>query len=234
MSVLYLYAVVGDLPRRDVGRGLRREPLRILPGRGFQVVVGRMGAAPDATPATLRRHDAVVRRLAGAVDAILPVRFGSVVPDDDAVLRLLSPRAIELAGRLVHVRGHEQMTLRLYGPRRSAPGPAPGRAPGTDPAVGARLGPGARYLAARNRLLRTALAPELDPVRPLLHELVADERIQRHATPPLLVSVYHLVRRDRRARYRLRVAQAATRLAPLRLTVSGPWPPYAFGADSWP
>ena len=100
--------------------------------------------------------------------------------------------------------------------------------------MGARAGPGARYLEARQRLHRAALAPELDAVRPLLDGLVADERVQRHATPPLLVSVYHLVPRERRARYRARVARAATRLAPLRLTVSGPWPPYAFGADSWP
>ena len=166
-----------------------------------------MGAAPDATPAPS----------AGTTPSFadLPARSTPSCPCDSdrwcltttRSLRLLSPRAIELAGRLVHVREHEQMTLRLYGPRRSAAGPAPGPAPGTDPAVGARLGPGARYLAARNRLLRTALAPELDPVRPLLHELVADERIQRHATPPLLVSVYHLVRRDRRARYGLRFAR---------------------------
>ncbi len=234
MSVLYLYALVGHPPRADAGRGLRRERLQVLPGRAFHVVVGRMDTAPAAATATLRRHDAVVRRIAATVDAILPVRFGSVLPDEDAVARLLGPRAIELAGRLAHVRGHEQMTLRLYGPRRGSREKPRVSVPETDAPEGARVGPGARYLEARKRLHRAALAPELDAVRPLLDGLVADERVQRHATPPLLVSVYHLVPRDRRARYRTRVARAATRLAPLRLTVSGPWPPYAFGADSWP
>jgi hypothetical protein len=230
VSVLYLYALVGDPSGGDVGRGLRRERLQVLPGRGFHVVVGRMDTAPEAGTATLRRHDATIRRIAATVDAILPIRFGAVVPDEDTVARLLMPRAIELAGRLVHVRGREQMTLRLFDSR----GPARRPAPVVEAPAGARIGPGTRYLAERKRLHHAAGVPELDPIRPLLDGLVADERVQRHATPPLLASVYHLVPRGRRAQYRTRVARAATRLAPLHLTVSGPWPPYAFGADTWP
>jgi len=222
VSVLYLYALVGDPPRRSPGRGLRREPLAILPLRGFHMVAGRLPAVPAATAAALRRHDATVRRIAATVDAVLPMRFGSAVPDTRAAMRLLEPRTIELAGRLAHVRGHEQMTVRVFGP--SAPRTSP-------PTRSTRAGPGTRYLAARRRAHG---APELDPIRPLLAGLVADERVQRHATPPLLASVYHLVPRSRRAQYRARLARAADRLAPLRLSVSGPWPPYAFGADAWP
>ena len=230
MSLLYLYALVGDPLRSDPGRGLRRERLEVLSGRGFHVVMGRMDTPPAASPATLRRHDAVVRRIAAAVDAILPMRFGSVVSDEGAAARLLTPRAIELAGRLAQVRGHEQMTLRVFGPR----GASRPHAPVTGRTAGGRPGPGTRYLAERGRLHHAAAVPELDPIRPLLDDLVTDERVQRHATPPLLASVYHLVSRDRRAQYRTRVTRAASQLAPFRLTVSGPWPPYAFGGDAWP
>jgi Gas vesicle synthesis protein GvpL/GvpF len=230
VSVLYLYAVIGEQPRRDPGRGLGQERLRVLSGRGFRVVAGSLRATPAATPAALRRHDAVVRRIAGTVDAILPIRFGSVVADATAAARLLAPRASELGGRLGQVRGHEQMTLRLFDTR----GPGRPRAGVADRAARRGLGPGARYLAARRHCLDPGGDPALGPLRALLHELVADERVQRHATPPLVASVYHLVPRDRRAQYRRRVARAAATLAPLRLTVSGPWPPYAFGADAWP
>jgi hypothetical protein len=229
VSVFYLYALIGDPPRGDLGRGLHREPLEILPGRRFHVIVGRMDAPPLPTTEALRRHDRTVRRIAAVVDAVLPVRFGSVAPDEAGAVRLLAPRALELAGRLVRVRGHDQMTLRVFGSGRPPnPRPARPRLPG-----GRRLGPGARYLIAQQHR-HGATAPELDPIRPLLQGLVAYERVQRHATPPLLASVYHLVPRDRCTQYRKRVARAARRLAPLRLTVTGPWPPYAFGGDAWP
>jgi hypothetical protein len=228
MSVLYLYALVGASPRGQTGRGIRREALETVPGPGFHVVAGRMDAAPDPTSAMLRRHDAVVRRIAGTVDAILPVRFGSVVPDAAAAVQVFAASAPDLTARLGRVRGHDQMTLRVFGASR-ATAPAGTPAPKTRaPAAG----PGTRYLAAR-RPRHHAQAPELDPIRPLLADLVAEERVQRHGTPPLLASVYHLVPRARRAQYRTRVSQAARQLAPLRLTVSGPWPPYAFGADAW-
>jgi gas vesicle protein GvpL/GvpF len=122
------------------------------------------------------------------------------------------------------------MTVRIFGPRRAR---APrGTAPA--PADSRHAGPGARYLAARRRLHAAATAPELDPIRPLLSDLVADERVHRHGTPPLLASVYHLVPREEGARYRERLARGARELEPFRLTVTGPWPPYAFGADPWP
>jgi hypothetical protein len=230
VSVLYLYALVDGRPRGDVGLGLQRERLRILAGRGCHVVAGRLSTAPEPVATALRRHDTTVRRIAARVDAILPIRFGTTAPDEDAALRWLGARAIELAGRLVHVRGREQMTLRVFGARApsKASGPA-SRAP-----AGGRRRPGTRYLAERRRAYASAAVPELDPIRRALGGLVADERVQRHGTPPLLASVYHLIPRGQGPRYRARAVRAAARLAPLRVTVSGPWPPYAFGTDAWP
>jgi hypothetical protein len=229
VSVLYLYALVSQPPRGDVGRGLRRERLEILPGRGFQLVVGRMDAPPGApTAALVRRHDATVRRIAAATEAVLPIRFGAVVANEVAAAHALMPRASELARRLRHVRAREQMTLRLFDARTPAPpgAPAPRRAR-------ARLGPGTRYLAERRRRSAAVEPRELGRIRHALRDLVADERIQCHATRPLVASVYHLVPRGASAQYRRRLARAAPGLAPLRLTVSGPWPPYAFGDDGW-
>ena len=231
MSRLYLYALVGDRPRA-LGRGLGREPLHLLVGRRFHLVAGHLDGEPPApSPAVLRRHDAAVRRLAGTVEAILPLRFGTVAADEAAAWRLVEPRAVELAGRLVHVRGHAQMTLRLFD-RRRAPAPSPRRRAEDRDRLG--RGPGARYLAARGQRYEADSLPELEALRQALDGLVADERIQRHATPPLLASIYHLVPRAGSRRYRARLARAAGRLAGRRLTVSGPWPPYAFGADRWP
>jgi hypothetical protein len=92
-------------------------------------------------------------------------------------------------------------------------------------------GPGTRYLDARRASAGDPRAiPEVARVLDALAPLVRGERRQRHERPPLLASVYHLVARESLDTYRAAVASAAED-AGLRVTTSGPWPPYAFAPD---
>jgi hypothetical protein len=218
--VLYVYALLGDRPRRGPGAGIRREPLRILGCAGVFAVVGRMTTPPPLDTASVRGHAVTVRRLARSVDAILPARFGSTLADEDALAEVLEPRIGELREALAVVTGREQMTLRVYG-TPSVPAPLPGSEEEMS------LGPGARYLVGRAGARKQAV-PEIEPIRPLLRGLVHGERVARHDAPPLIASVYHLVARGQSRRYRARLARAAPALVATRLTVSGPWAPYAF------
>jgi Gas vesicle synthesis protein GvpL/GvpF len=222
---LYLYAILGAAPRRPPGRGLGREPLRIVAAGGLLVAAGELPVAPTPTAASLRAHDATVRRLTRHVEAVLPVRFGTLVADQAALAALLRPRRADLRAALKLVAGREQMSLRIYG-RAAAPRP---------PAVPARLagGPGRRYLEGR-RLSRAwrATAPELDPARPVLAPVVRAERVERHDAGPLVASVYHLIDRGRAGAYRAALRRAGARARGIRLRPSGPWPPYAF-APEW-
>jgi hypothetical protein len=168
----------------------------------------------------LRGHDATVRRLARGVDALLPFRFGTVVPGAGELRRRLAPRAVELRRALALVAGREQMTLRVFG----APAARRRRGPVARPAGR----PGARYLAAR---LREVAVPEIDPIRPAVTAFVRAERAERHQSPPLLASVYHLVDRGRSPAYRAALRRAAPAADGVRLRVSGPWPPYAFAPE---
>ncbi|OLB41493.1 MAG: hypothetical protein AUI04_07245 [Candidatus Rokubacteria bacterium 13_2_20CM_2_64_8] len=216
---LYLYALVGRPVRRPLGRGLGGETLRLIEVAGLLVVAARVGDAPRVTPTALRRHDATVRRLAGRTDAVLPIRFGTVVGDRLALARALAPRAAGLREALALVAGHEQMTLRVYGEAVTT----------SDESATESAGAGQRYLERR---LRARRAPEVDPVRRALRGLVSAERIERHERPPLLASVYHLVRRGDSKRYLAAVAAASARLAGVRVSPSGPWPAYAFAPDA--
>ncbi len=216
---LYLYALVGRPVRRPLGRGLGGEALRLIEVARLLVVAGRIDNAPRVTPTALRRHDATVRRLAGRTDAVLPIRFGTVVGDRLALARALAPRAAGLREALALVAGHEQMTLRVYGEAVTT----------SDESATESAGAGQRYLARR---LRARRAPEVDPVRRALRGLVSAERIERHERPPLLASVYHLVRRGDSKRYLAAVAAASARLAGVRVSPSGPWPAYAFAPDA--
>ncbi len=216
---LYLYALVGRPVRRPLGRGLGGEALRLIEVARLLVVAGRIHNAPRVTPTALRRHDATVRRLAGRTDAVLPIRFGTVVGDRLALARALAPRAAGLREALALVAGHEQMTLRVYGEAVTT----------SDESATESAGAGQRYLERR---LRARRAPEVDPVRRALRGLVSAERIERHERPPLLASVYHLVRRGDSKRYLAAVAAASARLAGVRVSPSGPWPAYAFAPDA--
>lgn len=222
MSDVYVYALLGDAPAPDAGAGLREEPLRVVRVGDLLAAVGEMSERPAVSEATLRAHDAVVRRLADAVDAILPVRFGSLLTES-SLADLLRARARELSEALALVAGREQMTLRVLGDT-----------PATEEVADVAAddaGPGARYLAARRAEWRRAReAPELAPLRPGLAQLVRAERVTRHDAPPLLASVYHLIDRGAAAAYRAVVERAEA--GAIRVVATGPWPPYAFAPEA--
>jgi hypothetical protein len=225
MSV-YVYALLDAPPRPDAGAGLSAEPLRVLRVGDLLAAVGEMTERPALSEVTLRAHDAVVRRLAAAVDAILPVRFGSLL-SEASLTDVLAARGRELREALALVTGREQMTLRLLGPATPAPTAAETVETVDD------VGPGTRYLDARRAEWRRAHAvPELAPLRPALAALVRAERVTRHDATPLLASVYHLVDRGAAAAYAEALARAAEALAPIRAVASGPWPPYAFAPEA--
>jgi hypothetical protein len=206
---LYVYAVLeADAP---APRGAR---LRYVSVAGLTVAVRAAARAPAPRPPALRRHAAVVRLLWETAPSVLPARFGSLVADEAELRRELQPRRAELRSALKLVRGRAQMTLRVW---------SAGAAPGGPEAAAERTG--AEYLLARAAWWRGADVPGLPALLKALRPLHAAERIERHTTPPLTASVYHLVDRARVPEYRRALARRRGRM---RLRVSGPWPPYAF------
>ena len=223
MSV-YLYAIMGGRPTSECGNGVCAEPLRLVVVGDLVALVGDVPATPEITAMTLRTQDAVLRRLAAEVDALLPARFGTLLHDDAALAEALARRRAPLAEALGRVAGCEQMTVRVWGDASErAPG-APGEAGG---------GPGTRYLTDRRRAHAAAHSvPELEPLRQRLGDLVRAERVERHDRPPLLATVQHLVPRGAGGRYVAVVDDCRGGLRPCRVSVTGPWLPYAFGEDA--
>jgi hypothetical protein len=211
---LLVYAVLEAPERAPRIRGLR-----LLFVQGLVVAVRSARRAPVPSARVLRRHDEVVRALAQAAPAVVPVRFGTLLADAAALEQALRPRLPRLRAALALVRGRVQMTLRVWQPRGDAPPPAP-----------AAEGPGAgrRYLRARAAWWRGADVPGLRPLLDAVRPFAAAERIERHVTPPLTASIYHLVDRRQAAAYRRALKGQRSRL---RLRLSGPWPPYAFAPE---
>jgi hypothetical protein len=219
MSRVYLYALLSGTPTCETGMGVCSERLRVVALGDLVALVGDVGEPPAPTALTLRAQDAVLRRLCAAVDALLPVRFGTLVADDAALAESLAPRQPELARAMGRISGCEQMTLRVWG---EAPAAAP-------PPVAVEGGPGTQYLAGRLRAREWARrVPELEPARPGLSDLVREERVERHDRPPLLATVQHLVPRGVVRPYIDAIDGARAGLRPWRVSVTGPWPAYAF------
>jgi hypothetical protein len=193
--MIYVYAFVSELPRGD---GL----IAIRAGK-LVVAAAKLDARPAPDEAGLRAHDAIVRRLWDAAEAVLPVRFGAVFADEAAARAEITAQREPLEEALELVRGCAQMTLRVAAEEAA------------EPADG---GPGTRYLLARARAQK---APEIDALRPALAPLVRAERSDRKSG---VVSVFHLVPRAQVAAYREAVAN-------FRAIVSGPFPPYAFAPE---
>ncbi len=214
--MLYLYAVT-DRPFARRRRGLAREPLVSVPVDELFVIVGELPDPPPVTEGALRAHDRAVRAVAASVSATVPFRFGSVVPDRATLTGEISKRRSELSGALEVVRGREQMIVRVYD-SRSPRARLPRRGKG---------GPGARYLELRAGTYREAAAA-VERLQGALARFARAERVDGHRSPPLLVTLYHLIERGRAGSYRRAARRAAEDLAPLRVTVTGPWPPYAF------
>lgn len=201
MSPLYLYAVIGEEPAEPLGPGLR-----LIRCGDLRVVAGE--AELKVTPENLAAQDAVVRGL--SVTAVLPIRFGEKVQDEEELRKLLKPRGSDLLAALEKVRGCEQMTLRVFG--EPAPLPEPVE----------EGGPGTRYLEARRREIeRSHSLPEIEPLLDRLRPWVKAERIERKEQGKLLGTVYHLVRREDVPAYKEAMKDH-------RVTLSGPFPPYAF------
>lgn len=223
-EILYLYAVAfADVELAGpLGTGIGDEPLVLVPAGGLAAVAGSLSAAPSPDAETLKRQDAVVRRLAGLFTALLPVRFGETAADNATLISRLAPREKELTAALQLVRGCVQMTLRVFGEPDPAPEPAPSKAGG----------PGARYLETRRQeqeALRSL--PEIGALSTILRPLLRAERIERRGDGPLLGTAYHLVPREGTAAYLAAVEEARNRIGGRRIAATGPWPPYAFAPE---
>jgi gas vesicle protein GvpL/GvpF len=233
--IVYLYALVDEEPPGPLGEGIAGEPLRLVHASGIAAVTGILSASPRPDRETLEKQDAVVRRLAERCSALLPARFGEAFADEPALAERIASHARGLKDALALVRGCVQMTLRIFGDGDGEPEPAPDAPPAPDIAAELARGAGTRFLAARQRERERARSlPEIEPLREVVRSHLRAERMVRHETGRLLGTAYHLVPRSETAAYLAALEAARERLAPRRVTVTGPWPPYAFAPETAP
>ncbi|HWC82066.1 MAG TPA: GvpL/GvpF family gas vesicle protein [Pseudonocardiaceae bacterium] len=189
---------------------------------------GSAELAEDSPLATLvRQHDSVVRAVFDR-KPVLPLRFGTVVADEDAAVRLLRARHDEVAEWLDRVDGQREWGVRARLPADDTPA----EPPEPTPTEGIS---GTEYLALRqNRLAaiersrgdRAGLAAA---ARDTLARQATDSA-RRDRLPGLLLDDAYLVATANEPAFHGEVQRLAEELGERGVTVelTGPWPPYSF------
>jgi hypothetical protein len=183
-------------------------PLRAVRRSGLSVLYAPAPAGEDPTPEMLWAREAMLEDLMAQRD-LLPVRFGTVVADEDAAARAIEERHDELAAGLDRVRGAVELSVRVY-VREEPDEPVPSS--------------GREYLHAKAGGARRA---------DLVHEpLAAIARESVIRSGPELLRAAYLVDRDAVTAFVERV-QALQRSQPeLALVCTGPWPAFSFSEGS--
>jgi hypothetical protein len=210
---VYVYALSSPgLPRRLSVLGRRLQCLAI---GGIDAIIER-SRAPDRSLEAIQFQHRLVGRLAARAPALLPARFGSVVTED-ALRSLVSERQGEIEEALRLVRNCAQMTVRVFGPGQDALFADSESVSGT------------AYLTRRRERTHQR-PPEAEIIRQELGSLARAERAEPGERGIRLV-VYHLVARRQVSRYRRQASVLQVLLSPYDVTVTGPWPVFAFAPE---
>ncbi|MFF8997591.1 GvpL/GvpF family gas vesicle protein [Streptomyces achromogenes] len=221
------------LPEGMTGVGEPARPVRVLTAGDLAAVVS--DAPEDLRPKRrdLLAHQNVLAE-SGAGGCVLPMRFGSVAADDDAVVQVLAERADHYAERLRELDGKveynvkathvEEAVLHLVMAENTearALAEANRRSGGGSYDDKIRLG----ELVAH--LVKAKESDDAQQVRDLLAPAATAVSVGPESTGWLL-NVSYLVPRDTSDRFLAAVEEVRQSHPHLELSVHGPLPPYSF------
>jgi Gas vesicle synthesis protein GvpL/GvpF len=253
-SLVYLYAVLGAPLDAEIV-GIDGQPVWWVNTQGLAAAVSDVPAADfeeEPLNANVREmswlgpravaHQDVNARLFEAVEAVVPLAFGTVFRDDERVRQLLTDQATELSAQLERVRGCAEWVVALHLLRE----PNAQEVAAASPAVRAlraeieASSPGRAHLLRRQlaiverdeskRVQVEAAGKVVDALKAaavdVFREPLPSDTVER---PLLRASV--LVRRTAEAEFLDEVDRLRTRWPEptYRLLLTGPWPAYRFG-----
>jgi Gas vesicle synthesis protein GvpL/GvpF len=216
VSVLYVYAIT-DSPDEPQLPGLHGAPLQRVESDELAALGSEHPVAPELDEETLWEHEQVVEELM-SVATILPLRFGSSVERAKALIAMIAERREEFLRSLDRVRGAVELSVRAELPAARAEDPSPPPRSGT------------AYLmqrAERERREREAVE--------LVHRPLA--ALARCSMPPVSprdprqFKAAYLVEETGVEEFGSRVGELNAGLEDVKVSCTGPWPPYSFVAE---
>jgi Gas vesicle synthesis protein GvpL/GvpF len=201
----------------------------------------------DWLETTGRAHHRVVAAVAEHTPAI-PLRLATVYRDRGRLSDMLAARQPDFAAAIGRVTARTEWGVKVFAAGREAGAPQPGGPAAADPASadaadsGGTERPGAAYLRRRRTQLdagsqvRRAAADSAEAIHATLGGLAAATDVRPPQAPQLtgrreqmILNGAYLVDDDRSAEFAATVERLAGSHEPVRVELTGPWPPYSFG-----
>jgi gas vesicle protein GvpL/GvpF len=215
MSTLYVFALAGHGAAPFAAHGHRIE---FIDFGGVHAAVERAAGRPAVSEGALRAQHDIVMQICTSVDDVLPARFGAYVEQGE-LTQLLAMRREVIQRALDLVRGRVQMTVRIREPHGTNDPQAPTVAAAS----------GTAYLEARRAAAAGPLSPTAATAAAAVRHLAVSERLDK-GTARTPMAIYHLIDKQKVEDY----TAALSLLRSSAITVTGPWPPFAFAPDLWP
>jgi len=209
--VIALYAITDDAapPPPELAQ------LEVVPVDGLAAVCTRE-PEPEFSADAFWRHEEVVEALMEDRN-LVPVRYGTRLEDESAVVRAVEERREELAGALRRVRGAVELSVRVMATGKRPPVPSP-----------ADEVSGTEYMRSR-----ASGEADRDRASRAVHEPLASlarESAEGRPRPQELFRRAYLVERDSVTAFATAVARVQDEHPELSILCTGPWPPYSFVA----
>jgi Gas vesicle synthesis protein GvpL/GvpF len=206
-------------PRR---RGLAQAPLDGVRAGELLAVISRH-VHPPGDPAldALWVHERVVERIM-ADRAVLPMRFGTKLPDEATLRQVLAAREQELLATLARVRGRVEVGVRAMQALGAEAADDPPPQPPAPIATSGR-----EYLEAKLRNGRQ-VEREAAALHEPLARLAVEVRRQSARAPEELLRASYLIENGVLARFRATVERLQRAHPGIAILCTGPWPPYSF------
>lgn len=218
--VLYVYAVTASHHRPRELAGLDGLPLRVVESGPVEAIYSEHEVVPEPDEDLLWAHEQVVEGLMKDW-TLLPMRFASTVDEPQALALMLEQRRDEFLVALERVQGAIELSVRaqLSSEEEEETGEQLSIAPGG--------GPGTAFLFERARRHRHA-----ESLVDLIHQplaLLARRSLlkPRHGSPREFKAAY-LVEKGMVEDFGRRVSRLNATLGDVRVSCTGPWPPYSF------
>ena len=235
---LYVYAIgAADVLLPKGLAGLGSAPVRLCP-------VGRLAAIVSDTEFDVVRperrhlaaHQAVLTQLIAVTD-LLPVAFGMMSDDEEAIRSLLAEHVVVLSRQLARIAGRVEMTVRLRWQEEDTFRIFVERFPELrkrrDACFGGQREPGQMELLELGRTFEKLLLREREDKTSLALGMLGQIAVEVKTAPPsserLMFDLNCLIGRDHGTQFEMAVEELAGKFGDeFVLELRGPWPPYNF------